>query len=404
LLSYAQKTFGILSKLDEVEDSRKLPQIPTSTVARSVFTMCLAKLGSLNALEQLKKCGILKKHIGAELPSADSLGRIFSLIDSDTIRHINKELYRQLKRNKALNAPAHGLMALTVDGHESHASYKRRCTGCLERKIGEEDKERIQYYHRNVTALLVGADFCFLLDAEPQIPGEWEVACAIRLLERVLRNYPRAFDVVVADALYANSTFFNFLLKHNKDIIAVLKDEQRDLLQHAELLFAGSEPSAEYTDGGTKIKVWDGNGFVSWPQVNQPTVRVVATEEASRITRQLDGKTETIKSSWKWVTTLLPLRANAKAIVQLGHDRWSVENQGFNELVNQWHSDHVYKHDATAILNFWLMTMSAANTFEIFFHRNLKLTLRRAFTKQHFTKLITSQLYSSLPACSGIPP
>lgn len=392
-----------MSGLDEVADGRKFPQIATSIVTRSIFTMCLGKLGSLNALEQLKGQSALKKHIGGKLPSADSVGRIGDLVVSDTIRDIGKKFYRQLKRNKALMPPAHGLMALIVDGHESHASYRRRCSGCMERDTGPEGSKRRQYYHRNVTALLVGADYSFLLDAESQKPGEWEVGCAIRLLERILKNYPRAFDVVLADALYANSTFFNFLLEHNKDIIAVLKDEQRDLLQHAEQFFAGVEPSGEYTDGGTRIKVWDGSGFVSWPQVNEK-VRVVSTEETSRVTRQLNGKTETMKSSWKWVTTLSPLRANAKVVVQLGHNRWNVENQGFNELANQWHSDHVYRHGATAILNFWLMTMLAANIFEIFFQRNLKQCLRHAFTKQHIAQLITSELYNRTSVYSGIPP
>jgi hypothetical protein len=392
-----------LSGLGGIADSRKFPQIPTAVVAKGIFIMCLGRLGSLNALEQLGRHGGLRKRISGAVPSADSIGRIADLIASDTIRAINQRFYRQLKRNKALEAPRHGLMALIVDGHESHASYKRHCSGCLTREIGEPGAKRTQYYHRNVTALLVAADYCFLLDAEPQEPGEWEVECAIRLLERILKNYPRAFDVVVADALYAVSNFFKFLLEHNKDVITVLKQEQRDLFQHAEQFFADSGPSGEYTTGGTRIKVWDGCGFVSWSQVNEK-VRVVKTEETTRVTRQLDGKTETIKSSWMWVTTLSPVRAGAKEVVQIGHSRWNVENQGFNELANQWHSDHVYKHSSGAILNFWLMTLLAANIFNVFFFRNLKASLRQAFTKQHIAQLITSELYGNLSTCSGIPP
>jgi hypothetical protein len=364
--------------------------------------MCLAKLGSLNALEHLKDRNVLKKHVGGELPSADSLGRICDLIDSEDLRTINQELYRQLKRNKGLVPPIHGLIALIVDGHESHATYRRHCDGCMTREIGPEDNKQTQYYHRNVTALLAGLDYCFLIDAEPQRPGEWEVACAIRLLERILDNYPRAFDVVVADALYANAPFFNFLLEHNKDVIAVLKNEQRDLFQHAELFFANLPPSGEYTSNGTQIKVWDGSGFVSWPQVNQQ-VRVVSTEETRRITRQLDGKTEKLQASWMWVTTLSSLRANAKAVVQLGHSRWQIENQGFNELVNQWHSDHIYKHRPGAILNFWLITLLAVNVFHIFFFRNLKHCLRQLYSKQHVVRLIAAELYSPVNV-SGVPP
>lgn len=142
LLKYAEKTFGILSALDEVVDARKFPQIPTSVVTRSIFTMCLAKLGSLNALEQLKGHGELRKQTRGELPSADSIGRVADKIVSDTIRDITQDFYRQLKRNKVLVPPAHGLMALIVDGHESHATYKRHCTGCMEREIDQREARK----------------------------------------------------------------------------------------------------------------------------------------------------------------------------------------------------------------------------------------------------------------------
>ena len=56
-----------------------------------------------------------------------------------------------------------------------------------------------------------------------QLPKEDEVATAIRLLRRVLALYPRAFDLVLADALYARADFFNFLPAHRKHALVVLK-------------------------------------------------------------------------------------------------------------------------------------------------------------------------------------
>ena len=54
-------------------------------------------------------------------------------------------------------------------------------------------------------------------------PGEDEVACAMRLLERVLRDYPRAFEVVVADELYLRADFFNFVTRQGKEVSVFLK-------------------------------------------------------------------------------------------------------------------------------------------------------------------------------------
>ena len=77
-----------------------------------------------------------------------------------------------------------------------------------------------------------------LLDHEPQRSGEDEVTTALRLLVRVIGSYPRAFDLVLADALYATAPFFNFLLARGKHALTVLKDDQAQPVQDAAGLFA----------------------------------------------------------------------------------------------------------------------------------------------------------------------
>ena len=367
--------------------------------------MCLGRLGSLNSLEQLRsQSSWLKQNLKGVLPSAETLGRVFSKIDTETLRQVNHQLYDRLKRNKALELHSHGLTALVVDGHESHATYLQCCDGCLERTINKgTESEQIQYYHRNVTAQLIFSNCRFQLDAEPQLPGEDEVTCAIRLLNRVVVRYPRAFDVVIADALYARSDFFNSVMAHKKDVLTVLKDERRDLMKDVDGLFANKTLTYTFADSnGTRIECWDAEDFQSWPQVNKP-VRVVRTRETKRpIRRQLKGEFEQPQvSSWTWVTTLSPRRARTQVVVEIGHSRWSIENEGFNELVNHWHADHVYRHETTAILNFWLMTMIARNVFDAFFLRNLKPEFRKEYSMQHVARLIMSELYGSQ---SGCPP
>lgn len=391
------------SALSQVTDTRKLPQIPTLVVAESILVMYVARLGSLNSLEQLKKGIGLRKHLSSPLPSADSLGRIFDLVRTDTLRQVNHHIYDRLKRNKALKPPWHGLVALIIDGHETHATYKRCCDGCLERRIKTGETEHIQYYHRNVTAHLVFGDCCYQLDAESIQRGECEVSAAIRLFERVIRDYPRAFDVVVADALYAQAPFFKAVVQHGKDVMSVLKDERRDLLNDADSLFAGKKPDVVYESRKVFIECWDTTGFESWESLDMK-VRVVRTRETTRIKRQLDGQLEEKVSSWMWVTTMSPHRAGTRAAVEIGHSRWSIENRGFNELCNQWHADHIYKHAETAILNFWLMSLIAYNLFRAFFLRNLKPSLRKGKSMLYFARRIMSDLYGCAPEPDGVPP
>ena len=394
---------GWEESLDAVRDSRRQPQIPTRAIIRSVVVMLLSRLGSLNALDQSGPSRFWPRWLGGPLPSADTVGRVCALAHLEDIRRLNRHLYSQLKRNKALAPPAHGLMTAIVDAHESHATYRRRCSGCLERVVDTREGPRVQYYHRYVALQLVGRDSFMVLDIEPLAPGEDEVAAALRLLDRVRAAYPRAFDVVIGDALYADSRFFNWALDHGKDALAVLKDDRRDLSQDARSLFERTVPVT--LPGGPRHRVcWDIEGFTTWPQVCQP-VRVVRSLEKQSVRRQLDGQLEERTSEWMWVTTLSQARASTAAVVHLGHTRWSIENQDFNETVNRWYADHVYKHEPTAMVAFWLLVTVCLNLFLAFYRRNLKPALRRAASMLHIARLIASELYAGMiPALARAPP
>lgn len=401
LLTYAGKIFNLPASLSAIVDKRQRPQITTDVIARTVFIMFLCRLGSLNSMEQLRTSLRLHRFLGREMPSADSVGRIFDLVDPNSIRKVIHQIYNCLKRNKVLRPPQHGLVALIIDGHESHATYRRHCNSCLERNKRNGNKENIQFYHRNVTAQLVYDGFRFLLDAETQMPGEAEFICAMRLLDRVIKEYPRAFHVVVMDALYAKESIFTKIMKHNKHVIVVLKNNRRSLFWIAKTVVAEEAPNCTFEAHGKVIESWD---FCRrWFPIGP--IRIVATKEAkSPVRRQLDGKPEQQPlSSWFWLTTLSQDRVSTRDLVEIAHSRWSIENEGFNELSNHWHADHIYKHASNAILNFWLMSMVAYNIFRAFFQRNLKAAVRVGKTMLYFARIVASELYSRSIA-AGVPP
>lgn len=381
--------------LDAVQDTRRRPQIATGFIIRAIAVMFLSRLGSLHALEQSRPSRFWGRWLGGPLPSADTVGRVAARAEAEDVRSLLHDQYAHLKRMKALPPPAHGLMAAIVDGHESHATFRRRCAGCLQRTVHTQEGERIQYYHRHVTLQLVGAGLAVLLDLEPQRPGEDEVAAALRLLERVLGTYPRAFDVVVADALYADPRMFNTVLAHGKNMIAVLKNNQPGLLEDARGLWAHLVPQAA-CHAGRSCTCWDLEGFTSWPQVRGP-VRIVRSVEPWTVRRQLDGQVEERSSDWAWVTTLSKVQASTNAVLQLGHARWTIENQGFNELVNRWHADHVYKHQANALLVFGLLVMACLNLFLAFYCRDLKPAVRQAASMLHVARAIAAELLGGAP-------
>ena len=397
-MGYGRKRLDWESPLDAVQDTRVAPQIPTQAVLRSVAVMFLARLGSLNALEQSSHSAFWAKWTGQALPSADTIGRVCSQLDIPRLRQVSRQIYVRLKRAKALPPPAHGLMAAVLDGHESHATYRRCCAGCLKRRVETRHGTKVQYYHRHVTVQLVGRDLTLLLDAEPIRRGEGEITTAIRLLDRAMEDYPRAFDVVLGDSLYANSIFFNYVRSRGKHALAVLKNEERLLWEDAQSLFAEIQPE-RIKRGRWDVTGWDLEDLTSWPQVRQP-VRVVQSHEQRTVRRQLDGQEELLKARWAWVTTLPQRQASTRTVLDLGHRRWAIENEGFNELSTRQHADHVYRHHDQAILAFLLLAMICCNVLMAFYQRDLKPQLRRRVSMLHVSRLVAAELYM---ADSGPP-
>ena len=365
-----------------------------------------ARMGSLNALEMAGASRFWKHWLNRPMPSAETMGAVHSKMDADTLREAIHQVYACLKRNKAL-PDNRGISLAIVDGHESHASYLRHCPGCLERTIHSEHGDRIQYYHRQVTLLLVtGAPpgrqpLRMPLDHEAQRPGEDEVATATRLLERVLTRYPRAFDLVLADALYDQAPFFNFLLDHRKHVLVVLKDERRNLYQDAAGLF-DSVPPIPGTFRSRDCLWWDFPDLHSWPEVKAP-IRVIRSLETYSVRRQLDKNDEPQTSDWVWVTTLPSAQVPVERAVGFGHQRWDIENHAFNELVNGWHADHVFKHNPDAIESFLLMAFLALILFHAFLYLNVKPQLREGKSKEFWARRMAAEIYKDLPAAAMSP-
>lgn len=358
--------------------------------------MFWARLGSLNALETVAAARFWKRWLKGDMASADTVGRVQSTVNTGQLREGLHEVYTRLKRNKALPLNL-GHDVAVLDGHEQHASYRRHCAGCRQRTIKTEGGERTQFYHRQVTLMLLPGTpanrgpLRILLDCEPMLPDEDEVATAMRLLARVLAAYPRAFDLVLADALYGTAPFLNFLLSHGKDALVVLKDERRNLYQDVAGLFAKIEPH-HGERRGRDCQWWDFPDLVSWPQVKAP-LRVVRSLETYSVRRQLDKSISLETSDWVWVTTLSRHSACTGRIVAWGHQRWDIENFGFNELVNGWQADHIYRHDSHAIETFLLLAFLAYNVFHAFLGLNLKPQLRHGKPDVYWARLIAAEIY-----------
>jgi hypothetical protein len=75
----------------------------------------------------------------------------------------------------------------------------------------------------------------------------------------------------------------------------------------------------------------------------------------------------------------------------MGHHRWDIENQGFNEAVNYYHINHCFVHHPQAIQAILLIFFIIYILHNAFYHLNLKKPLRQRHTFKHFVILFTSE-------------
>lgn len=378
-VAYSDKMFHLRSQWRGVRDCRPRPRIPTEVFPAVLFVMFLCRIRSFHELEQYLHQRTWRRWLGHEMPCVDEIAYVCERMELDSLREVLAHVYTRLMCSKVLK-PMMGWRVAAVDGHEMPWSCKRCCEDCLTRTVETKSGERIQYYHRIVVLQLLGEKFRLLLDAELVKKGEDEVGAAKRMIERVLHRFPRSFDILTGDALYAQAPVLNLLRSRDKHAVMVLKDEHRDLFVDAEALFRDQQPQI-VREGQTTSQQWDVEGFTSWTGLEYP-VRVVrsleSTDVRERVANQWVRSVQT--HNWTWVTTLSQKEAPTSSVVHFGHARWQIENQGFNEVVTDWHADHYFHHHPNSLMVVWLTLFIAHAVFHSFVTRNLKPIVRQGHT------------------------
>lgn len=211
--------------------------------------------------------------------------------------------------------------------------------------------EQLQYYHRAVGCQIVSSPTQPFLALEWLQPGEGEDTAALRLLGKLPELYgSRFFDILLLDALYAQAPVLQLAEKIGWDVILSLKQNHRDLYPSAIRLFAhrpADSTGTEQQDGKTyQFQLWDTDGLPFSADHPQP-VRVVRSEDKLTQNHYRRGKlvAETTEHEWLWLTTLRDTRAFPTVLVRrLGHGRWKQENNGWNDLAQNWAFKHGFLH------------------------------------------------------------
>ncbi len=376
-----------------MRDRRSYPEIPTRAVNLSLFLAGVLRLPSLLQTEAETHRRGWQHLIGLKQSiSDDCLGYVLERYRLEDWRQVLVHTNRQLKANKQFaSAKIGGLLVVALDANEQFKSRSRCCAECCQRRVELVDEkgnkqEVIEYFHRQVYAHLDGPDFAVVLDIEPIRPGEEEAAAALRLLGRMRRLYGvRFFDAITVDAWYMKGPFLKAVQKLGWGVVTVLKQERFEIYQEATALSKGQAPSC-FEHNRRNVELWEVNDL-TFTETMGP-VRVVVAHETWQQASQVGGRRvlQDKEAHWRWAATQELCACTAQQIWQMGHRRWGVENDGFNELTQYYHLEHCSHHEPVAIVAWLLILVLAMNLFEVFARVHGKLLRLGKVTLQEIAK------------------
>jgi hypothetical protein len=353
---YLNKVFDFRSAVAGLTDSRSDPEISPAAIFLATFHAFVFRLPSFQQLESELAQPALQGWIGASRAfSDDALRYSLSGFHLEGLEQMLTDINRTLKRNKVFDADrVQGRIVAALDGIEVLSSYSRHCDSCLERRVAIRKAgikvEQIQYYHRAVGCQIISGPVKTFLALEWLQPGEGEDTAALRLLRNLPDRYgSRFFDILLLDALYAQTPVFRLAAELGWDLVVSLKQNHRELYQSAVRLFAHRPADCTLTErrGGKsyEVQLWDTDGLPFSIDHPKP-VRVVRSEESLTQNHYRRDKItpETTEHEWLWITTLDPQAFPATMVRRLGHDRWKQENNGWNDLTQNWAFKHGFLH------------------------------------------------------------
>jgi hypothetical protein len=390
-VAYADQQFELKLLAGCFATDRADPDVPDRAVGLSLLLGEVVHIPSLLQLEQETQLPQWQRWTGYHRPiSHDTLGYASNRMNPERLRRTGRFINRKLKRGKSFEASKmHGLLVVSREVTSKDAQ-------------GQQIKTT-QYYHKQVYAQLSGPRLSVILDFEPMRPGEEECAAALRLLRRMRSKYgPRFFDVVVVDAWYTNGPFLKTVAQElGWPVVAVLKQERREIYQEALALTTGSPTQVVERGEGPnrrRVEIWD-MPWLRFSDAYTDPVRVVRVRErwTERTQRGKEWKTVEKEQTWIWVVAGDLDGYDGAAIRDFGHLRWKIENNAFGELTQHWHLTHVAHHQPAAVVALLWIKIIAFTLFHAFAICHGKLFRLGKVTLQELRRRIYRSLLCGWP-------
>lgn len=376
-----KKVFRLEHALSLLKDTRKDPSIGIRDIVMGYLWGSVLRIKATSTIEEEIREGALKWRVKPNI-SDDTFGYGLEHLESASLQQVWYFMVKRAKRNGMLReTPFKDYIVGVLDGIETTSSYYRECANCLSRKVlrkipgKKEPVEMTQYYHRAVVLTLVGYDFPIPIGLEMMKKGEDEINCALRLLQRVVNNLGvRFLDIVIGDALYCTPHFFKECKRLGIEPGAVLKANQKNLLESAKAQIKTTKPVLIQKTDKERVKLWDLQSVI-WDTADTD-VRVIW---AKRKVWERDLEKQAKRGdSHHWVDKKKVFAFSkeidhlpSEVVYSIGCHRWDIDANAFMDMVKHWHLKHKTLHFVNAYENMLSIRLMAYLTFMFFFHRHI---------------------------------
>jgi len=222
------------------------------------------------------------------------------------------------------------------------------------------------------------------------------VAAGERVLRRMIQHLGRRFfQIVVADALYANAPFLHTVQQLGLDLVATLKDNQSDLLAQAKGWMNRPPDQTFHRDAQTHYAIWEEENL--WWDVARESIRVIQVQKQQWVTESVGGNKQRRRQSGRqfYLTTCSARRISARSIGRVGEVRWELETSTFSHATTEYGIKHAQVHSGKpqAFLALLCIRLLAISLYMIYVCRQVWSHYRH---ENPSLKLITDRFYRNL--------
>lgn len=390
--------------LDNLKDVRNQSYITYDTKV-CILTRILALCSGINSMNEINKSfntdqtlsninNILNEHY-IELPHKDTLTNVINMLQFKDLEDIQTKMISSLIRSKMFDKYRfNGFFHIVIDGTGLYSTKVNLGEQAITKVFNEgEDNEYKLYSFYALEAKLICGNMAFSFatefvenetykDKNGNIIRKFEkqdceLKAAYRLLKKIKKRFPKLPVIIGGDALYMGRPFLKLCDKYKFEYIIRYKEDGACSIKKDFDNFKIIEDSYQYQNDIIYGDKENGKYY---------TVNVISYDETNE-------KNNTV-TNFSYITSLEITSENKEAIVNLGRQRWKIENKGFKEQKSAvLDISHIYTKNCNGTKNTYLLIQFAHTLLNLLNYGDILIKSLKT-TKKEVSTLIKNMLTS----------